>query len=37
VRRILGALRDAGLVTGHAGRHGGATLARSPKKITLHV
>ena len=35
VRRLLGALQDAGLVTGHAGRHGGASLARSPKKISL--
>jgi len=35
VRRLLGALRDAGLVKGHSGRHGGASLARPPEKITL--
>lgn len=35
VRKLLGALRAAGLVVGHAGRHGGATLGRSPDAITL--
>ena len=35
VRRILGMLRDAGLVVGHPGRHGGATLAKAPDSVTL--
>ncbi len=35
VRRILGQLRDAGLVEATEGRHGGWTLARSPSTITL--
>ena len=36
VRRILGNLRDAGLVLSTEGRGGGWNLARSPRKITLH-
>ena len=36
VRRILGSLRDAGLVHSTEGRGGGWTLARSPRKITLY-
>lgn len=35
VRRILGALRDAGLVEVHGGATGGAVLARDPAAITL--
>ncbi|MGC7097234.1 RrF2 family transcriptional regulator [Amycolatopsis lurida] len=36
VRRILGGLRDAGLVVATEGRGGGWTLARSPREITLY-
>ncbi|MCF6475431.1 Rrf2 family transcriptional regulator [Nonomuraea sp. MG754425] len=36
VRRILGSLRDAGLVWATEGRGGGWTLAREPRQITLH-
>jgi Rrf2 family protein len=35
IRRILGALREAGIVESKAGRSGGWLLARSPKQITL--
>ncbi|MEV5575473.1 Rrf2 family transcriptional regulator [Spirillospora sp. NPDC052269] len=35
VRRILGGLRDAGLVTSTEGRGGGWSLARAPRDITL--
>ena len=35
VRRVLGKLRGAGLVTGHAGPRGGFRLARDPKRIRL--
>lgn len=35
VRRILGALRNAGLVTSQPGPHGGWRLARSPEQMTL--
>ncbi|GAA5051806.1 Rrf2 family protein [Thermocatellispora tengchongensis] len=36
VRRILGSLRDAGLVWSAEGRGGGWSLARDPREITLH-
>ncbi|MEU6716728.1 Rrf2 family transcriptional regulator [Nonomuraea sp. NPDC046802] len=36
VRRILGSLRDAGLVWSTEGRNGGWSLARAPREITLH-
>ncbi|PWV72586.1 Rrf2 family protein [Prauserella marina] len=36
VRRILGSLRDAGLVLSSEGRGGGWSLARGPREITLH-
>jgi Rrf2 family protein len=35
VRRILGSLRDAGLVSSTEGRGGGWTLTRPPHRITL--
>ena len=35
VRRILGALRKAGLVTTQPGVGGGSSLARDPEQITL--
>jgi len=35
VRRILGQLRDAGLVHSHAGAHGGWTLAFAPEAINM--
>src|SRR5262245_50505393 len=35
VRRILGALRRAGLVVGHAGPGGGFELLRDPRHISL--
>lgn len=35
VRRILGSLRDAGLVRSTEGRLGGWRVARSPREITL--
>ena len=35
VRRILGDLQKAGLVTTTAGKSGGAELSRSPSKISL--
>ncbi|MEV0822418.1 Rrf2 family transcriptional regulator [Nonomuraea rubra] len=36
VRRILGSLRDAGLVWSTEGRGGGWSLARAPREITLY-
>lgn len=36
VRRILGNLRDAGLVWSTEGRNGGWSLARAPRDITLY-
>lgn len=36
VRRILGSLRDAGLVWSTEGRGGGWSLARAPHEITLY-
>ena len=35
VRRLVGALRDAGLVEVHQGAAGGAMLAKPPESITL--
>tara|TARA_Y100000385_G_scaffold289126_1_gene357638 strand:+ start:507 stop:929 length:423 start_codon:yes stop_codon:yes gene_type:complete len=35
VRRVLGPLREAGLLTSEKGHAGGWKLARSPKNITL--
>lgn len=35
VRRILGRLRDAGLVASQTGPHGGSTLIKDPEHITL--
>lgn len=35
IRRILGQLRRAGLITVARGREGGAHIARSPEEITL--
>src|SRR3954447_20017528 len=35
VRRLLLALRQAGLVRTSSGKHGGATLARKPSQISL--
>jgi Rrf2 family protein len=35
VRRLLLALRRAGLIKTFAGKHGGACLARTPNRITL--
>ena len=35
IRRVLGMLRKAGLVTTLSGAHGGSKLARSPQQITL--
>ena len=35
IRRVLGTLRKAGLVTTLSGAHGGSKLARSPQQITL--
>lgn len=36
VRRILGSLRDAGMVWSTEGRGGGWRLARTPREITLY-
>lgn len=36
VRRILGGLRNAGLVSSAEGRGGGWSLARAPREITLY-
>lgn len=36
VRRVLGRLRDAGLVRSTEGRGGGWSLARAPRDITLY-
>ncbi|MFE2111187.1 RrF2 family transcriptional regulator [Kitasatospora sp. NPDC059463] len=36
MRRILGSLRDAGLVVSTEGRNGGWSLARPARDITLH-
>jgi Rrf2 family protein len=35
IRRLLGDLQKAGLIKTHAGKNGGARLAREPKAITL--
>jgi Rrf2 family protein len=35
VRRVLGSLREAGLLVSEGGHSGGWRLARSPKEITL--
>ena len=35
IRRVLGMLRKAGLVTTQPGAHGGSKLAKSPQQITL--
>jgi Rrf2 family protein len=35
IRRLLGTLRDAGLVTVQPGTRGGTSLARRPEQITL--
>ena len=35
VRRVLGRLREAGLLVSEKGHHGGWQLARSPQAITL--
>lgn len=35
VRRVLGRLRDAGLLTSEKGHAGGWRLARAPERITL--
>ena len=35
IRRVLGLLREAGLVTTLSGAHGGSTLAKDPADITL--
>jgi Rrf2 family protein len=36
VRRVMGALREAGLVQSHSGPAGGWELARDPKEISLY-
>jgi Rrf2 family protein len=36
VRRVMGALREAGLVESHSGPAGGWELARDPKEISLY-